>query len=104
MCILGGLDYSQMNTLVDSNILRGERNLWDIRNGRYLVMEKVTLSGSFQTQPRPEEERDAENTKLSVTRSFFELKTQDFAGKFTWTIRTKYKHKRVKSTHISAIF
>ena len=58
VCILGDGDYSQMNPLVDSNILRGERNLWDIRNRRYLAMEKVTLSGTFQTQPRPEEERD----------------------------------------------
>ena len=58
VCILGGGDYSQMNPLVDSNILRGERNLWDIRNRRYLAMEKVTLSGTFQTQPRPEEEGD----------------------------------------------
>ena len=58
VCILGGGDYSQMNPLVDSNILRGERNLWDIRNQRYLAMEKVTLSGTLQTQPRPQEERD----------------------------------------------
>jgi len=58
VCILGGGDYSQMNPLVDSNILRGERNLWDIRHRRYLAMEKVTLSGTFQTQPRPEEELD----------------------------------------------
>ena len=58
MYILGGEDSSQMNPLVDSNILRGERNLWDIRNRRYLAMEKVTLSGTFQTQPRPEEEWD----------------------------------------------
>ena len=27
----------------------------------------------------------AENTKLSITRSFFELKTPDFAEKFVWT-------------------
>ena len=58
VCILGGGDYSQMNPLVNSNILRGERNLWDIGNQRYLAMEKVTLSGTFQTQPKPEEERD----------------------------------------------
>ena len=56
--IFGGGDYSQMNPLVDSNVLRGERNLWDIRNQRYLAMEKVTLSGTLQTQPRPEEEWD----------------------------------------------
>ena len=55
MCIL---DYSQMYPMVDSNILRGERNLWDIGNQRYQAMEKVTLSGTFQTQLRPEEERD----------------------------------------------
>ena len=58
VCILGGGDYSQMNPLVDSNILRGERNLWDIRNRRYLAMEKVTLSGTFQTQPRRKEEQE----------------------------------------------
>ena len=58
VCILGDGDYSQMNPLVDSNILRGERNLWDIGNQRYQAMEKVTLSGTFKTQPRPEEERE----------------------------------------------
>ena len=58
LCILGGGDYSQMNPLVDSNILRGEQNLWDFRNRRYLAMEKATLSGTFQTQLRPEEERN----------------------------------------------
>ena len=58
VCILGGGDYSKMNHLVDSNILRDVQNLWDIRNRRYLGMEKVTLSGTFQTQPRPEEEQD----------------------------------------------
>ena len=56
--ILGGEDSSQMNPLVDSNILRGEQNLWDIGNQRYQTMEKVTLSGTFKTQPRPEEERE----------------------------------------------
>jgi len=55
---LGGEDSSQMNPPVDSNILRGERNLWDIRNRRYLAMEMVTLSGTFQTHLRPEEERN----------------------------------------------
>ena len=50
---LGGGDYSQI-----SNILRGEQNMWDIGNLRYLAMEKVTLSGTFQTQPRLEEERN----------------------------------------------
>jgi len=55
VCILGEWDYSQM---VDSNILRGEQNLWDIGNQRYQAMEKVTLSGTFKTQPRPEEERE----------------------------------------------
>jgi len=55
VCILGGGDYSQMNPLVDSNILRGEQNLWDIGNQRYLAMEMVTLSGTFQTQTKPEE-------------------------------------------------
>ena len=58
VCILGHGDYSQINPLVDINILRGELNLWDIRNRRYLAMEKVTLSGTFQTQPRREEEQE----------------------------------------------
>ena len=58
VCILEGGDYSQMKPLVDSNILRGKRNLWDIRHRRYLAMENVTLCGTFQTQPRPEEEGD----------------------------------------------
>ena len=56
--IFGGEESSQINPMVDSNILRGEQNLWDIRNRRYLAMEKVTLSGTFQTHPRPEEERN----------------------------------------------
>ena len=56
--ILGGEDSSQMNPLVDSNILRGEQNLWDIGDRRYLAMKKVTLSGSLQTQTRTEEEWD----------------------------------------------
>ena len=46
----------------------------------------------------------AENTKLSITRSFFEVETPDFAWKFVWTVRTKYTHKKVQSTHNSAIF
>ena len=51
----------------------------------------------------------AEITKLSITRSFFELETPDLALKFVWTIRTKYKtykkflkSTKVKSTHNSA--
>ena len=46
----------------------------------------------------------AENTKLSITRSFFEVETPDFAWKFVWTVRTKYTHKKVQSTHNSTIF
>ena len=38
----------------------------------------------------------AENTKLSITRSFFEVETPDFAWKFVWTFRTKYTHKKYK--------
>ena len=38
----------------------------------------------------------AENTKLSITRLFFELETPDFAWKFVWTIPTKYTHKKYK--------
>ena len=53
VCIPGDGDYSQMNP-----ILRGEQNLWDISIQRYLAMEKVTLSGTFQTQPRPEGKLD----------------------------------------------
>ena len=51
--ILGGEDSSQMNHLVDSNILRGEQNFWDIGDQRYQPMKKVTISGSFQTQLIP---------------------------------------------------
>ena len=38
----------------------------------------------------------AENTKVSITHSFFELETPDFAWKFVWTVRTKYTHKKYK--------
>ena len=41
------------------------------------------------------------NTKLSITSSFFELKSPDFAWKFVWTVRTKYKSTKVqKSTKV----
>ena len=33
-----------------SNILRVEQNLWYIEDWRYRAIEKVTLSGSLQTQ------------------------------------------------------
>ena len=33
-----------INPLVDSNILRGEQDLWDNGDQRYPVMEKMTLS------------------------------------------------------------
>ena len=51
----------------------------------------------------------AEITKLSITRSFFELETPDLAWKFVWNIRTKYKpykkfFKKYKSTHNSASY
>jgi hypothetical protein len=32
--------------------LRGEQNLWDDGDERYLAMEKVTLSGNLQTKMR----------------------------------------------------
>ena len=48
---------------------------------------------------KPEISGNGENTKLSITRSFFELDTPDFAWKFVWTVRTKYTHKKVQSTH-----
>ena len=35
------------------------------------------------------------NTKLSITHSFFELQTPDFAWKFVWIVRTNYKGKKV---------
>ena len=41
----------------------------------------------------------AENSKVSITHSFFELETPDFAWKFVWTVRKKYPHKKVQSTH-----
>ena len=31
------------------------------------------------------------NTKLSITQSFFELQTPDFAWKFVWTVQPNYK-------------
>ena len=33
----------------------------------------------------------APNTKLSITHSFFELQSPDFAWKFVWTVRTNLK-------------
>ena len=46
----------------------------------------------------------AEITKLSITRSFFELETPDLAWKFVWTIWTKYKtyKKFLKSTKVQS--
>ena len=38
----------------------------------------------------------AENPKLSITCSLFELETPDFEQKFVWTVRTKYKYKKVQ--------
>ena len=53
----------------------------------------------------------AEIIKLSITCSFFELETPDFAWKFVRTVRTKYKtykkfliSTKVQSTQTSAIF
>ena len=40
----------------------------------------------------------APNTKLSITHSFFELQSPDFAWKFVWTVRTKYKSTKVLIT------
>ena len=40
------------NTLVNRNILRGERNLWNEGVQKYPAMEKVTLSGMLQTKLR----------------------------------------------------
>ena len=37
-----------INPMVDSNILRGEQNLWDDRDQRYPAMEKVTLSPTLK--------------------------------------------------------
>ena len=42
------------NPSVDSNILRGEQNLWDDGYWIYSAMEKVTLSGRLQTKLRPQ--------------------------------------------------
>ena len=75
---------SGINPLVKTNILGGERNLWDIGNRRYLAMKKVTLSGSLQTQMRPEEERDSREYLIELE-----------------SARTKYKRKKdkVQSTY-----
>ena len=62
-----------MNTMVDSYILRDERNSWDDRDQIYPEMEKVTLSGSLQTK------------------TFFELQTPYFAWKLVWTVPTNYE-------------
>ena len=35
------------------------------------------------------------NTKLSITCSFFDLQSPDFAWKFVWTVRTSYKSIKV---------
>ena len=91
MCILGGGDYSQKNTLVDRNILRGERNLWDIGNRRYLAMEKVTLSGSLQTQRSLDEELDGRDDYGLILK----LETLDFPWKFLRTVQ-KYKTEKVQ--------
>ena len=54
------------------------------------------------------------HTKLSITHSFFELQTPDFAWKFVWIVQINYKSTKVqkvqkkvhkyKSTHNSVIF
>merc|ERR1719186_1047142 len=36
----------------------------------------------------------APNTKLSITRSFFELQSPDFACKFVWTVQTNTRNTR----------
>ena len=36
----------------------------------------------------------APNTKLSITRSFFELQSPDFAWKFVWTVQTNTRNTR----------
>ena len=53
-----------INPLVDSNILGGEQNLWDIGNRRYLAMKKVTLSGSLQAQTRLEGGEGAKRQRI----------------------------------------
>ena len=40
-----------------------------------------------------------QNTKLSITHSFFELQTPDFAWKFVWIFRKNYKSKEVQKVH-----
>ena len=52
--------------------------------------------------------RQEQNTKLSITHSFLELQSPDFAWKFIWKVQINYKStKKVhkyKSTHNSVIF
>ena len=43
----------------------------------------------------------APNTKLIITRSFLELQSPDFAWKFIWTVRTKYKSTKVQKVQKS---
>ena len=41
------------------------------------------------------------NTKLSITRSFFELQSSDFAWKFVWTVRIRYESTKVQEVQKS---
>ena len=41
--------------------------------------------------------------KLSITHSFLELQSPDFAWKFIWTVRTNYEKKLVRGQKIAVI-
>ena len=59
-------------------------------------MKKVTLSGRLKHKRDPRRSETAENTKLRIMRSFFELETPDLAWKFIWTVSPNYKVKKFK--------
>ena len=54
-------------------------NIFSLREARISVRRLITGT---------EWKRRAQHTKLSITHSFFELETPDFAWKFVWTIWT----------------
>ena len=59
------------------------------REARSSIRRLVTGGGTVQASPPP-----APNTKLSITHSFFELQSPDFAWKFVWSVRTNTRNTR----------
>ena len=75
--------------LVESSLnrIQPHGNLISWHEGRSSIGRLVTGKGR-QGNVGP-------NIKLSITHSFFELQTPDFAWKFVWIFRTNYKSKKV---------